>query len=82
MTTSAASMTRRKHEITARMNERDYPHVVEIALPSGGFRARSDDMQAFHSERGIQIRRGHPQRLTWLIGWHSDRQTPTCTALL
>jgi hypothetical protein len=24
----------------------------------------------------------HRQRQTWLIGWHSDRQTPTCTALL
>jgi hypothetical protein len=31
-------MTRRKAEITARMNERDYPHMVELALPPGGFR--------------------------------------------
>src|SRR5258707_13993646 len=51
-------MTRRKYEITARMNERDYPHLVELALPPGGFRARSDAMQAFHRERDIQIRRG------------------------
>jgi hypothetical protein len=51
-------MTRRKYEITARMNERDCPHLVEIVLPPGGFRARSDDMLAFHRERGIQIRRG------------------------
>jgi hypothetical protein len=29
-------MTRRKAEITARMNERDYPHLVELALPPGG----------------------------------------------
>jgi len=51
-------MTRRKYEITARMNWRDYPHIVELALPPGGSRARSDDMLAFHRERGIQIRRG------------------------
>jgi hypothetical protein len=51
-------MSRRKYEIIARMNERDYPHLVEIALPSGGFRAKSDAMLAFHRERDIQIRRG------------------------
>ncbi len=51
-------MTRRKGEITGRMNERDYPHLVELPLPPRGFRARSDDMQAFHRERGIQSRRG------------------------
>ena len=47
-------MSRRK----PRMNERDYPHIVELALPQGGFRARSDAMLAFHRERHIQIRRG------------------------
>jgi hypothetical protein len=51
-------MTRRKSEITARMNERDYSHIVELPLPPGGFRARSDDLLAFHRERGIQSRRG------------------------
>jgi hypothetical protein len=54
----ASPMTRRKYEITARMNEQDYPHIVELALPPGGFRARSDAMLAFHRERDIQIRRG------------------------
>src|SRR5262249_3169563 len=51
-------MSRRKYVITARMNERDCPHIVELALPPGGFRARSDAMLAFHRERHIQIRRG------------------------
>jgi hypothetical protein len=51
-------MSRRKYEITARMNERDYPHIVELALPPGGFRARSDDILTFHRKRGIQIHRG------------------------
>jgi hypothetical protein len=30
-------MTRRKSEITARMNERDYPHIVELPVPPGAF---------------------------------------------
>jgi hypothetical protein len=51
-------MTRRKGEITARMNERDYPHIVELAVPSGGFRSKSDELLAFHRELGIQQRRG------------------------
>ena len=50
-------MTRRKSEITARMNERDFPNVVELALPSGGFRSKSDVLLAFHRERRIEIRR-------------------------
>ena len=51
-------MSRRKGEITGHMNERDFPHLVELALPPGGFRSRSDEMQAFQREHGIQIRRG------------------------
>jgi hypothetical protein len=49
-------ITRRKEEITTRKNERDYPHIVELLLPSGGF--RSNDMLAFHRGRGIEHRRG------------------------
>jgi hypothetical protein len=51
-------MTRRKGEITARMNERDFPHIVELALPSGGFGETLDEMQAFHRLRGIASARG------------------------
>jgi hypothetical protein len=40
------------------MNERDFPHVVELALPPGGFRGRSSEFEAFHRELGIPIRRG------------------------
>jgi hypothetical protein len=32
-------MTRRKSEITGHMNERDFPHLVELQLPPGGFLA-------------------------------------------
>jgi hypothetical protein len=58
MTALMAPMSRRKYVIAARMNEQDYPHIVELAVPPGGFRSRSDAMLAFHRERGIQIRRG------------------------
>jgi hypothetical protein len=51
-------VSRRKGEITARQTERDFPHLVELPLPPGGFRSTSDDMVAFHRERGIQTRRG------------------------
>jgi len=30
-------MTRRKGEITGAQNERDFPYLVELALPPGGF---------------------------------------------
>ena len=51
-------MTRRKFEITAHMNERVFPHIVELALPPGGFRSQSLEFDAFHRERSIPIRRG------------------------
>jgi hypothetical protein len=59
-------MARRKGEVTSAMNERDFPHIIELPLPSGGFRSQSDDMLAFHRERGIEPRRGR--------GWHNDEQ--------
>ena len=55
-------MTRHKSEITARMNERDFPHIVECALPDGGFGNRLDEFEAFHRLRGIESRRGRRQR--------------------
>src|SRR5258708_15697001 len=47
-----------KGEITSHMNERDFPHLVELELPPGGFRSQSLEFEAFHRERGIPIRRG------------------------
>jgi hypothetical protein len=31
-------MTRRKREIVGLTNEQDFPHLVELAVPPGGFR--------------------------------------------
>ena len=55
-------MTRRKGEITARMNERDFPNIVELALPSGGFGRTLDAIYDLHRLRGIQSRNGRRQR--------------------
>jgi hypothetical protein len=55
-------VTRRKGEITSRVNERDAPHVVELPLPEGGFGSRLDEFEAFHRLRGIKSRRGRRQR--------------------
>jgi hypothetical protein len=34
-------MSRRKGEVTGHMNERDFPHLVELELPPGGFRSQN-----------------------------------------
>lgn len=62
-------MTRRKGERTARMNERDFPHVVEIAIEprrsQDDYRAwgeRLDAMLQWHHDRGVPIIRGSSRR--------------------
>jgi hypothetical protein len=74
-------MSRRKGEITGHMNERNFPHVVELALPPGGFRSRSSEFEAFHRELGNPIRRGRGRHGTatsvrggWkFVAWQSTR---------
>ena len=51
-------MTRRKREIIGLANERDFPHVVELTFPPGGFRSVFLEIDAFHRERRIPVRRG------------------------
>jgi hypothetical protein len=51
-------MTRRKREITGLANEQDFPHLVELTLPPGGFRSVFLGIDAFHRERRIPVRRG------------------------
>jgi len=40
-------MTRRKREIMGLRNERDFPHLVELALPPEGFRSVLLEIDAF-----------------------------------
>jgi hypothetical protein len=51
-------MTRRKSEFVRQTNERDFPHLVELALPPEGFRDVLLQIGAFHRERRIPVRRG------------------------
>jgi len=51
-------MSRRKREITRLTNERDFPHLVELAVPPRGFRSAFLEFDAFHRERRIPVRRG------------------------
>jgi hypothetical protein len=49
---------RRKSEFVRLTNERDYPHLVELVLPLEGFRSVLLEIDAFHRERHISVRRG------------------------
>ena len=49
---------RRKSEFVRLTNERDFPHLVELALPPEGFRDVLLQIGAFHRERRIPVRRG------------------------
>jgi len=40
------------------MNERDYPHIIELQLPPGGLRDRTQEIVAFHEERRLPMRQG------------------------
>ena len=51
-------MTRRKREIVGLTNERDFPYLVELTLPPEGFRSVFLEIDAFHRERRIPVRRG------------------------
>jgi hypothetical protein len=51
-------MIRRKSEMVRLTNERDFPHLVELALPPEGFRDVFLPIDTFHRERRIPVRRG------------------------
>ena len=55
-------MTRRKREIVGLTNEREFPYLIELALPPGGFRNVFQEIDAFHRERCIPVRRGWSQQ--------------------
>ena len=55
-------MTRRKGERTSRANERDFPNVIELAVPPNGFGAKLDLIHGFHRDRGLEARSGRGQR--------------------
>ena len=46
-------MNRYKGRTSQKAIEREFPHVVVIAVPPRGLGKRLDAMHAFHAERGI-----------------------------
>jgi hypothetical protein len=53
-------MTRRyKGRPSAKTIARDFPFIVEIAVPLGGFGKRLNLMHQFHNQRGIQVAQRH-----------------------
>jgi len=47
-------MSRRKGEITGLMNERDFRPLVELALPSSGFRSQTRNLKLFTENAASQ----------------------------
>ena len=55
-------MTRRKREIIGLTNEGDFPHLVELTFPPGGFRSVFLEIDGFHRQRRIPVRGGRNQQ--------------------
>ena len=51
-------MTRYKGRSSSNAIERDFPHIVEVAVPEGGFGKRLDKMYEWHRSRSIQTHQG------------------------
>ena len=69
-------MTRRKR--VGLMNERDFPHIVELALPPGPFGSVVLEIDAFHREQRIPVRRGqsrHEAKQSYIRFCFSDAAT-------
>jgi hypothetical protein len=55
-------MPRYKSRASTKAAERDFPHVVEIPIPEGGFGDRLNAMHDWHLVRSIQARHGQSRR--------------------
>jgi hypothetical protein len=52
-------MSRYKGQLRASRTEQEFPHHVDIVVPSGGLGTRLDAMYDFHIQHGIRAQRGH-----------------------
>lgn len=55
-------VSRYKGRSSSKAVERDFPHIVEMAVPPGGFGRQLDLMYDWHREHGIEDRRGSGRR--------------------
>src|SRR5262245_20147836 len=51
---SVLPMTRYKGRTSAREIEKDFPHIVEMRVPLGGFGSKLNAMHQWHEARGIR----------------------------
>ena len=70
-------MTRYKGRTSEKAIEREFPHVVEIAVPPSGLGARLDAMHHFHHARGVQACLGLGRRHEGrdYLRWYFTRPT-------
>jgi hypothetical protein len=69
-------MTRRKREMVGLANEQEFPHLVELTFPPGGFRSVFLEIDAFHRERRIPVRSAGIDTRTSNSIFDSASQTP------
>lgn len=53
----------RMKKVTARVNEREFPFVVQVAVPDGGFEFTLDAINAWHCYSRSKQRRGQRYRV-------------------
>jgi hypothetical protein len=53
----------RMKKVTARVNEREYPFVVQVAVPDGGFECTLEAINAWHGYSRSKQRRGQRYRV-------------------
>jgi hypothetical protein len=71
--------------MATRAVEKEFPHFVDMVVPSGGLGKCPDAMYEFHSQYGIKPRRGHGRRDAYggVIRWSfADAEIPKLFALV
>ena len=59
----------RLKKVTARVNERDFPFIVQVAVPDGGFECTLDAINAWHCYSKNRQRRGQRHRVDQQEYW-------------
>jgi hypothetical protein len=64
-------MTRYKGRLSIKTIEKEFPHIVEMAVPGCGFQRKADDMEAWHRERGLNSKHGYGEyrEPVWYVRW-------------
>lgn len=68
-------MAPNKGGLSLKASERDFSHVVEIAVPRGGLGRRLDAMHSFHAARRIKacLGRGRREESRDCLRWYFTR---------